>query len=62
MTDSLKTMWEGVRVREKEEEVVIFSIKVGEEEDLSSQPRNYRGMLIKLMDEFKFNIDLEKDG
>ena len=37
---------------------MIFSIKVGEEEDLSSQPRNYNGMLRKFMDEFKFDWEL----
>jgi hypothetical protein len=40
MFDSLKTTWEGVRVREEEFEVEIFSIQAGEDEDRSSQPRN----------------------
>ena len=38
--DSLKMMWEGVRMRKEEVEVEIFSIKVGEKDDRSSQPRN----------------------
>ena len=45
MLDSLKTMWEAVSVREELVEVEIFSIKVGVEEDLVSQPRNYKHIM-----------------